>query len=160
MPYIIDGHNLIPEIPGLDLQDIDDELQLIEMLQEFCRLRRKQVEIYFDNAPPGQLRVQKFGHVTAFFARAGQSADQAISQKLHLLGKKARNWKVVSSDREVQAAARAARATVISSQNFAIQLMQTIANSGTNDTSSKETVMSPKELEEWLKLFGEDDNQG
>jgi predicted RNA-binding protein with PIN domain len=144
MPYIIDGHNLIPESPGLDLQDIDDELQLIEMLQEFCRLRRKQVEIYFDNAPPGQLRVQKFGHVTAFFARAGQSADQAISQKLHLLGKKA----------------RAARATVISSQNFAIQLMQTIANSGTNDASSKETVMSPQELEEWLKLFGEDDNQG
>ena len=159
MPYIIDGHNLIPEIPGLDLQDIDDELQLIEMLQEFCRLKRKQVEIYFDNAPPGQLRVQKFGHVTAFFARAGRSADQAIGHKLHLLGKKARNWNVVSSDREVQAAARAARATVIASQNFAIQLMQTIADSGTNDTSSEEPVMSPQDLEEWLNLFGGDDNQ-
>jgi len=158
MPYIIDGHNLIPEIPGLDLQDIDDELQLIEMLQEFCRLRRKQVDIYFDNAPPGQLRVQKFGHVTAFFTRAGQSADHAIAQKLHLLGKKARNWTVVSSDREVQASARAARATVITAQNFAIQLIQTISDSGTNDSSSGEPVMSPQELEEWLKLFGGDDN--
>jgi len=160
MPYIIDGHNLIPEIPGLDLQDIDDEMQLIEMLQEFCRLKRKQVEIYFDNAPPGQLRVQKFGHVTAFFTRSGQSADQAIGQKLHLLGKKARNWTVISSDREVQSSARTARATVITAQNFAIQLMQAISNSGTSDTSPEEPVMSPQELEEWLKLFGEDDNQG
>ena len=56
MPYIIDGHNLIPRIPDLSLQDIDDEMQLVEMLQDFCRISRKKVEVYFDNAPPGQLR--------------------------------------------------------------------------------------------------------
>ena len=28
MPYIIDGHNLIPNVPGLDLNKIDDEIQL------------------------------------------------------------------------------------------------------------------------------------
>jgi predicted RNA-binding protein with PIN domain len=155
MPYIIDGHNLIPRIPGLSLQDIDDEMQLVEMLQEFCRLSRKKAEVYFDNAPPGQLKVQKFGSVTAFFVRAGQSADQAIQQKLNRLGKEARNWSVVSSDREVQSAARAARATVIPTQVFAQQLLRTMDSSNASADIAEEPTMSSDELEDWLDLFGE-----
>ena len=157
MPYIIDGHNLIPRIPGLSLQDIDDERQLVEMLQEFCRLSRKRVEVYFDNAPPGQLKVHKFGRVTAFFVRAGQSADHAIQGKLNRLGNEARNWSVVSSDREVQSAARAARATVISTQSFAQQLLQTVESANTSTDTGEDPTMSPDELEDWLKIFGESD---
>lgn len=157
MPYIIDGHNLIPRIPSLSLQDIDDERQLVEMLQEFCRLSRKKVEVYFDNAPPGQLKVQKFGFVTAFFVRAGQSADQAIQHKLNRLGNEARNWSVVSSDREVQSAARAARATVIPTQSFAQQMLETMEATNSSTDTSVEPTMSPDELEDWLKLFEESD---
>lgn len=155
MPYIIDGHNLIPRIPGFSLQDIDDEMQLVEMLQEFCRLSRKRVEVYFDNAPPGQLKVQKFGSVTAHFVRAGLTADQAILQKLHRLGNEARNWSVVSSDREVQSGARAARATVITAQTFAQQLMQAIEGTSPGTDTSEEPTMNQDELEDWLNLFGE-----
>lgn len=155
MPYIIDGHNLIPRIPGLSLQDIDDEMQLIEMLQDYCRLSRKKVEVYFDNAPPGQLKAQKFGHVTAFFVRAGTTADQAIQQKLRRLGNESRNWSVVSSDREVQSAARAARATVIPTQTFADQLLRTVEQTHTSTDISEEPTMSSEEMEDWLNLFGE-----
>ena len=155
MPYIIDGHNLIPRIPGLSLQDIDDELQLIEMLQDFCRVSRKRVEVYFDNAPPGQLKAQKFGAVTAFFVRSGQTADHAIKQKLHRLGKEARNWSVVSSDREVQFAARAARAKVVTAQSFAQHLLQTIEGTDSTTTAGQESTMSADELEDWLNIFGE-----
>ena len=53
MPTLIDGHNLIPKL-GLRLDSFDDELELVERLNEFCRLARKtQVEVYFDNAQPG-----------------------------------------------------------------------------------------------------------
>ena len=82
MPFIVDGHNLIPKVPGLNLQDMEDELQLVELLQEFCRINRKQVEVYFDNAPPGGLEVRKFGSVTARFIREGKTADLAIKKKL------------------------------------------------------------------------------
>ena len=157
MPYIIDGHNLIPKIPGLSLQDIDDELQLIKMLQEFCRLHQKKAEVYFDNASPGQLKVQKFGNVAAFFVRAGQPADQAIRKRLSRLGKEARNWSVISSDREVQAIARAAHASVISSQIFAKQLVHSLEETITSPDSSEDPVMSPEEVEDWLKVFGESD---
>ncbi len=60
MPYLIDGHNLIPKL-GLRLDLLDDELELLVRLQEFCRLRRAQVEVYFDGAPPGQVSTRKAG---------------------------------------------------------------------------------------------------
>ena len=100
MPYLIDGHNLIPKIPGMNLGDIDDEIQLVKKLQEFCRQRRKKVEVFFDSAPPGGIRTQKFGRVTAFFITQGSTADTAIRSRLQKLGRAAKNWTVVTSDRE------------------------------------------------------------
>jgi uncharacterized protein len=119
MPYLIDGHNLIAKTPGLSLQAFDDENQLIELLQDFCRTRRKPVEVYFDNAPVGQAAVRRFGQVTAHFVRQGSTADAAIHRRLVRLGKSAGNWTVVSSDRAVQTAARLAHAQVLSSNRGA-----------------------------------------
>jgi hypothetical protein len=124
MPYLIDGHNLIPKIPGLELSEPDDETQLIELLQVFCRVQRKQVEVFFDNAPVGQPRARKYGLVTARFARSGQTADDLIRQYLQRLGNSARNWTVVSSDGQVQVAARAVRAQVLSAEAFARLLLE------------------------------------
>jgi predicted RNA-binding protein with PIN domain len=86
MAYLIDGHNLIAKIPGLNLYDIDDEVQLIQILQIFCRQSRKRVEVYFDNAPPGNVRTRKYGLVTAHFVRRGSTADAAIQSRLKKLG--------------------------------------------------------------------------
>jgi predicted RNA-binding protein with PIN domain len=160
MPFIIDGHNLIPKVPGLNLADLEDELQLVEVLQEFCRINRKQVEVYFDNAPPGGMEVRVFGSVTARFIRQGMTADQAIKNRLQRLGGEARNWTVVSSDREVQASARKARAKIIPAEVFAQQL---IPNSGRFEPESNATseALSPDEIQDWMDLFGvdkEDDN--
>jgi predicted RNA-binding protein with PIN domain len=153
MPLIIDGHNLIPKIPGLSLQAIDDETQLVEMLGEYCRRSRRQVEVFFDNAPPGVPRARAFGRLTARFVRAGVPADQAIREKLVRLGKAARNWTVVSSDHQVQAAARAVRATVLSAEAFAQELHKTLEASPLKP-DAPEDKLSPEELESWLKLFG------
>ena len=46
MPYLIDGHNLIPRL-GLRLDSMDDEMELIAILQEFYRTERRQVEVFF-----------------------------------------------------------------------------------------------------------------
>jgi len=156
MPIIIDGHNLIPKIPGLSLQAIDDEMQLIEMLQEYCRRSRKQAEVFFDNAPPGTPRARNFTNLTARFVREGQTADQAIRSKLKRLGGEARNWTVVSSDREVQSSARAVRASVIPSEIFARQLLQTLAQSN-QERETLEKTLSEEEIDEWLELFGSDE---
>lgn len=149
MPYLIDGHNLIPKV-GLRLDSIDDEMELIAILREFCRLEGRQVEVFFDGAPAAQARTHKLGAVTAHFVRLGAIADHAIRVHLKRLGKTARNWTVVSSDRQVQAEARAAHADVISSEAFAALLKQA------RDAAPKPDIerdLSPKEIEDWLRLF-------
>lgn len=148
--FLIDGHNLIPKL-GLRLDSIDDEEALIARLQEFSRLRRTQLEVYFDGAPPGQPQKRKFGMVTAHFIRQGSSADAAIEQHLLKMGKSARNWTVVSSDRRVQNAARAVHAQVVSSDEFAIQMRD--AQTARPVKTRQDVNVSPEEVEEWLSLF-------
>lgn len=152
MSYLIDGHNLIPKIQGLSLQAMDDEERLISLLQEFCRAARKPVEVYFDNAPAGHARSQKYGAVHAHFIRQGTPADQAIEGRLIRLGKQARNWTVVSSDRRVQTAAKAAHARVLSAEAFASLMEQTRQNKPSDE--GDEPGLSRAEVEEWLDLFG------
>ncbi|HSL42998.1 MAG TPA: NYN domain-containing protein [Anaerolineales bacterium] len=151
MPYLIDGHNLIPKL-GLRLDSMDDELELIVILQEFCRLERKKVEVFFDGAPAPHAGTRKLGAVTAHFVRLGNTADNAIRKQLKALKKSARNWTVVSSDRQVQAEARAAQAEVISSDSFAAMLKQA-RNSAPKSTNDKK--LSQQEVDDWLKLFEE-----
>jgi predicted RNA-binding protein with PIN domain len=150
MPYLIDGHNLIPRV-GLRLDSLDDELELIHLLQDFCRLSRTQVEVYFDNAPAGQPVKQKHGLVTAYFVRRPHIADEAIYQRIRKLGASAKNWTVVSSDRRVQAEARSAKVKVMSSDEFAQQVRLALQN---KTASAGESVMDEKELNDWLELFG------
>ena len=153
MPYIIDGHNLIPRIPGLDLATVDDEVQLIELVQEYCRLRRKRAEIYFDNAPPGQPKARHYGQVLARFVRAGQTADDAIRARLLRLGAEARNWTVISSDQQVQLAARAARAQSVSSEAFARLLTDTLRQGESTPGQEAKSSLGDSEVQEWLDLF-------
>lgn len=154
MPYLIDGHNLIPKL-GLRLDTLDDELELINILQDYCRVERKQVEVYFDGAPSSQAGTRKIGTVTAHFVVQGTTADEAIRKRLKRMGKSAKTWSVITSDRQVQAEARAAQAEIISSDSFA-KILKQIRMS---DSKSKpERKMSDKEIDDWLSLFDKKKN--
>ena len=150
MPYLIDGHNLIPKM-GLRLESLDDELELIAILQEYCRLeRKKQVEVYFDGAPTPHAGMRKYGVVTAHFVPLTTTADNAIRNRLKKLGKSAKNWTIVSSDHRVQLEAHTAHADVLSSETFAGILKQV------QDSASKVTVdhkLTAQEVEDWIKVF-------
>jgi predicted RNA-binding protein with PIN domain len=150
MPYLVDGHNLIPKV-GLRLDSFDDEMELVAILQEFARLHRKQVEVYFDGAPAGQAGTRSLGTVKAHFVRAGTTADDAIARRIKKMGRDAKNWTVVSSDRQVQAEARGARAEVLSSDKFARMLLQTPRIENTKPAADRK--VSSGEVDEWLKIF-------
>jgi len=93
MIFLIDGHNLIPHIPGLSLKELDDECQLIGMLQEFSRVSRQRVEVYFDKAPAGQSGTRNYGAVKAHFIREDSTADEAIiSGSEALAGRRRAAW--------------------------------------------------------------------
>lgn len=150
MPYLIDGHNLIPKL-GLRLDEPDDELELGRVLQDFARLKRHKVEVYFDGAPPGHAGTRNLGTVRAHFIRLGQTADSAIRARLNKMGKSAKNWVVVSSDREVQSAAKINQAQPMSSDEFVKLLKNTLASAP--KTSADEKTLSAREVDEWLDIF-------
>jgi uncharacterized protein len=150
MPYLIDGHNLIPKI-GLRLDSPDDEMELVAILQDFARLKRQQVEVYFDGAPLGQAGSQKFGNVKAYFVRQGQTADNAIRARLVNMARDSKNWTVVSSDREVQGAARTHHAQFVSAEEF-VKILREARNS-VPESSAGERKLSATEVDEWLEIF-------
>ena len=159
MPYIIDGHNLIPKVPGLNLEDLDDEQQLVNLLQDFCRVKQKKVEVFFDNAPAGSSGARTFGCVVARFIRQGRTADQAILEKLRRLEGEARNWTVVSSDREVRNSARSVRAKSMRVEEFA-QELTALAADRSQQIQELDKDLSTQEVDEWLELFGADEADG
>jgi predicted RNA-binding protein with PIN domain len=152
MPYLIDGHNLIPKL-GLRLEDPDDEMELTRILQEFARIKRQPVEVYFDGAPPRGAGTRKIGTVKAHFIRRGQTADSAIRARVDAMGGAAKNWTVVSSDREVQGWVKSRRARCLSSEEFVNLVRTTLIPSAHGHLEDK--APSAQEVEDWLRLFGE-----
>jgi predicted RNA-binding protein with PIN domain len=89
--------------------------------------------------------------VQAIFVPSGTTADEAIMARLKKLGKKARNMKVVSSDRQVQAATRAAHAMVVASGEFVIEWQSIVAEKPDLDPRNK--PLTQEEVEAWEDIF-------
>lgn len=162
MPYLIDGHNLIPRVPGIHLHDVEDEIQLIDLLKDYCRNTRSRAEVYFDNAPPGSAGQKKFGRVISHFIRQGRTADDAIRLRLRKLGRASKNWTVVTSDREIIAGAREAGANWMSTIDFASLIASNRLSRGLQPDLDADLELSPEAIEEWLNIFGldEEDSSG
>jgi predicted RNA-binding protein with PIN domain len=156
MTLIIDGHNLIPKIPGMQLSDMDDESQLVGLVREYCRRRRVKAEVFFDGALPGSKAGSGGGLVRVHNVRKGRTADDAILKYLEGLANAARNCIVVSADRRVQAEARGLGCVVLSTDQFAAEMMNTLSQV---EVYSKEDAgpLKPEEVEGWLKEFGAPD---
>ena len=95
----------------------DDEQRLVELLILFCQPGKHKVEVYFDRAPVGQAGVsQPRAGAGSFCVRTSHRLTMPSASACASLGKSARTWVVVSSDRSVQAAAREVHAQVLSSE--------------------------------------------
>lgn len=151
MTLIIDGHNLIPQIYGVALSDPDDEDKLIRIIQEYCRVKRTSAEVFFDGALSGFAGQKKLGRVRVHYVRREITADEAIMAHLKQLGKQARNVRVVSSDRQVQRAAKAVHASVISSGSFSSEWQAILER--TPDIDPRNQPLTEEELDSWEKLF-------
>ncbi|NIS78872.1 MAG: hypothetical protein GTO14_01300 [Anaerolineales bacterium] len=153
MPYIIDGHNLIAHTPGISLSDPDDEMQLMMLLHAFCAREQKRATVYFDRRAAGQPDPAPIGGLRAHFVTPPRTADEAIRAHLVHLGPDARNWTVVSSDRQVMSAAIQVGARHIDSRVFAEKIVNLTS---TPDSSEKpDPPSSPEELAAWQEIFGD-----
>lgn len=154
MQWLIDGHNLIGQMPNLRLDDPDDEAKLLEHLRSFRARTGHRVTVIFDAGPGYRpAETKKAGGITVQFAAHGQTADQIISRRMRQV-KNPQELMVVTSDRAVQQAARQARVRVLTAQEFVQQLLQGSPPEGEDDRGSQaEVKLSADEVKEWLKLF-------
>ena len=118
---IIDGYNLIrqsPELAAMDRQDLQlGRDGLVSLLAAYKKVKAHKITVVFDGADASALygsRDRAKG-IAIRYSHGGESADDVIRRMARREGDKAL---VVSSDREVMAAAEAAGATVLDSAAF------------------------------------------
>lgn len=162
MAYLIDGHNLIGQLPDLSLKDPDDEAKLVQKLIGFAARTSKRCLVVFDSGLPGGKSRLSTGPVEVIFASSRSTADNVMKERI----KAARDpgqWVVVSNDREVLNAALARRMTVLKSAEFASQLQVASApkrkRASADDDKRDDTYGSAAEVDAWLKLFNAEDEQ-
>jgi predicted RNA-binding protein with PIN domain len=157
MPLLIDGHNLIGRLPDLRLDDPDDEAKLVVRLRTYCARTGKRVTVVFDHGLPGGRSWElSGGGVDVIFAPAGRTADGILRERIHR-ARDPRGLTVVTSDRQVVAAARAGGARVLRSEEFAVQL--STRRTVEAPEGEQDTLLSEKEVEEWLQMFGRGDGE-
>jgi len=149
MPFLIDGHNLIPHIKGIMLKDIDDEKELFLILSEYFKRIRKKAIVFFDRGTPAGNSIGPDAFVKTRFVKPPLDADRAIIQFISAKKKAAKNYTVVSSDLDIIAKASKSGARTISSREFAALIEER--------KTKKEEPKSPpdNDIEYWIKKFGE-----
>jgi len=153
MQYLIDGHNLIPFIPGISLSDMDDEQSLVRMLQIHARVSRSKLEVFFDKAPAGRAGTRKVGMITVHSISVTSIADTAIIAKVKSMKKGASSWTVVSSDNRVKTECRRGGARVVESEEFSKMIQKSLEKD--RHQEKEQPVVDPGDIEEWIKVFGD-----
>ena len=153
MPLLIDGHNLIGRghLPGLRLDDPDDEAKLVIRLRTFCARTGKRITVVFDHGLPGGRSWElSGGGVETVFAPTGRTADGILCERVRR-SRDPRGLTIVTSDRHIITAVQARGARVVRSEEFATQLR---APPPVDDEAKDENI-STAEVNEWLKMFEE-----
>jgi predicted RNA-binding protein with PIN domain len=152
--YLIDGHNLIGTglIPGVHLDQEDDEQRLVVYLRARQDRLRQPVLVVFDGGMPGGFAPElSGGGVSVVFAASYRGDADAII--LARAQKAPRDTVVVTNDDALRRACRAAGAQVIDAAAFVRRLKRPLRLSTSPANAKENPKLSAEEIEEWLQLF-------
>lgn len=155
---VIDTYNVLhvtgvlpPEIAGLEPADLAD-------LVAASRWGRHQAVLVCDGTKPREARAAPRGAVRIAYAGGGATADASIERMLEE-SSHPRRITVVSSDRQVQRAARRRGAKVLRSDDFLRQLATDAARAPRGRRAAPRRdpgPLSSRQVDAWLRYFGID----
>ncbi len=154
MPYLIDGHNLIGQMPGLSLEDPHDEAKLVMIVRQFCLRERRKATIIFDGGLPGGRSSLSNSIVTVIFASDRHTTGDDLLLNRIRDERNPNGLILVTSDQRVANAARQRRITVKPSAEFARLLLKT-NQKGKTAVGEKKEGLQADEVAEWEALFSQ-----
>jgi predicted RNA-binding protein with PIN domain len=149
MPYLIDGHNLIGQLPDLNLDDPDDEAKLVQKLMGFVARTKARCIVVFDHGLPAGLSRMSTGGVKVIFASHQEDADTVIIRRI-FKEKNPRIWTVVSNDHRVLNTAKRQGMIALKSIEFVSILPKP------DVSEAADVKLTSSEVDEWLTLFNDD----
>lgn len=151
MKILIDGHNLIGQMPDISLGDPHVEGQLVGRLRRYAARKGYKVTVIFDGGlPGGPSPGLSGGGVEVIFAPAGRSADHLIINRLRRVRDR-QGTLVVSSDREILDAAERHQLRTRRSEDFATDLSASSSSPAAPDP--RQIPPSDAEVDAWLREF-------
>jgi predicted RNA-binding protein with PIN domain len=155
MPLLIDGHNLIGQLPDLSLSDPRDEVKLVARLQAYAARSAKRITVVFDPgpgsaSPPTLQRRSQHGHVEVIYADSGQKADDVIRSIVGATRDR-QGLLVVTSDGALANFTRQCGVRVISAGQFAKALI----DHAPRHSSDEKPTSSQDDVAAWLAVFKE-----
>ncbi len=155
MKWIIDGYNLIGATPSLSLRDPDKEHQLCCLLEQVMGTAVRQVVLVFDSQQDhwAETHVSRVKSIHVIYTSPGHSADDEIIKRLNRSRSMSRTV-VVTSDQHILSHAKRSEITVIKSENFWYDCKRRFHSK--QDGSVTPPKMGEREMEYWLRTFGED----
>lgn len=154
MTYLIDGHNLIGQLPDIALDEPHDEALLVQKLLSFCARTQKTCVVVFDHGLPGGTSRMSTRSVQVVFASGRSTADRVMMERINKIPDPM-GWIVVSSDNQVLNAARFRRMGTIHSDEF-VRMLEKPPKPVIDVGEATEVNISEQEVDEWLDLFGGD----
>ena len=150
MPYLIDGHNVIGQTPGVSLADPDDEVKLVRLINRYCARERRKATVIFDGGLPGGVSKLSTSSVIVIFASDRHTtADDLILNRIEA-EKNPAGLIVVSSDQKILTAARRRRTATQSAAEFGRALRGAEAM---GSSPQKQRGLTQNEVAEWESLF-------
>ena len=158
MHYLVDGHNLIGQMPNIELSDPDDEEKLLRLLHRWTlRYPRDRITVVFDKGTYGHTRPRHWDRLEVIFARSPSDADARLIRRLRTLPQP-QGYTLVSTDRAITTVAAEHGVPVKASRVFAAEINSPAAERRAfkgrqRQRPRPEPKLPQSEVDAWLEAF-------
>lgn len=151
MAYIVDGNNVMGQIPGWHRDKSKSRRQLLEKLAAFASVERARVTVVFDGGADNEVpEGSAFHGVKVLYAERGSDADSRI-ESLVKRSLDPRGLTIVTSDRHLAFLVRPSGAAVIRSGEFRSRMERRLESIPAPEDGEQFEV---SDVTAWLRYFG------